>query len=89
LEKNMAKASKNQKKKSNKSKVDPHSPWIKMRTGLIVISIVSIGMAIFMGWPAYQAMGIEGILWGLGFGAAIWVIFFGAMYLNRLFRGNR
>jgi hypothetical protein len=46
-------------------------------------------MAIFMGWPAYQAMGIEGILWGLGFGAAIWVIFFGAMYLNRLFRGNR
>lgn len=85
----MANDSKNQTKKPNKSKVDPNSPWIKMKTGLIVITIVSIGMAIFMGWPAYQAMGAEGILWGLGFGAAIWVIFFGALYFNRLFRGNR
>lgn len=85
----MAKGSKNQISKSKKSKDDPYSPWIQMRTGLIVITIVSIGMAIFMGWPAYQALGVEGILWGLGFGVAIWIIFFGALYFNRLFRGNR
>ena len=87
----MAKNLKNQMKKSNKSKVDPHSPWIKMRTGLVVITIVSIGMAVFMGWPVYQATDslAEGLLWGFGFGIAIWAIFFGAVYLNRLFRGNR
>lgn len=82
----MAKKSKKQTKKSN---MDPNSPWIQMRTGLIIITIVSIGMALFMGIPAYQAMGLEGILWGLGFGAAVWVIFFGAVFLNRLLRGNR
>ena len=85
----MAKGSKKQTKKNTKSKSDPYSPWIQMKTGLIVITIVSIGMAVFMGIPAYQTMGLEGILWGLGFGAAIWVIFFGALYFNRLFRGNR
>ena len=85
----MAKGTKKQTKKTNKSKPDPYSPWIQMRTGLIVITIVSIGMAVFMGLPAYQAMGLEGILWGLGFGVAIWVIFFGALLFNRFFRGNR
>jgi hypothetical protein len=85
----MAKKQAKQNKKKTKTQGDPTAPWIKMRTGLIIITIVSIGMAIFMGWPAYQAMGFEGILWGLGFGAAIWVIFFGAIYLNRFFRGDR
>jgi hypothetical protein len=85
----MAKKQAKKNKKNQKVKSNTNAPWIQMRTGLIIMTIVSIGMAIIMGWPAYQALGLEGILWGIGFGVAIWVIFFGAIYLNRLLRGNR
>ncbi len=65
-------------------------PWISMRTGLIVLAIVSIGMSILTAYQAIPVKGVwEGILWGLFFGGAIWLIFLGYLLFNRLVRGRR
>jgi hypothetical protein len=87
----MTKKGSKQNKKNSKSKVNPESPWLKMRTGLLIVSIVSIGIGAFMGWAVYQIDKniMEGLLWGLGFGGAIWGIFFIAFYFNRAVRGKR
>jgi hypothetical protein len=62
-------------------------PWISMRTGLIVIAITSIAMAVLTAWQAIPVMGFfQGILWGLFYGGMIWVIFFGFYLLNRFIR---
>lgn len=86
----MAKIQPIQSKKNPKTKSNPNA-WIQMRTGLIIICIISIAIGLFMGWTVYQIDNnfSEGILWGLGFGGAIWVIFFIALYFNRFVRGNR
>ena len=86
----MAKKQPVQSKKKPKAKSNPNA-WIQMRTGLIIICIISIAIGLFMGWTVYQIDNnlSEGILWGLGFGGAIWVIFFIALYFNRVVRGNR
>ena len=89
----MAKLSRRQKKKEQKKQeqeTDPTSPWLAMRTGLIVITILSIGMAIFVAWTVIPATStVEGILWGLGFGAGIWFVFVLAFAFNRFVRGKR
>jgi uncharacterized membrane protein len=70
-------------KKSN----SPAEPWISMRRGLIVITITSIGMAVLTAWEVIPVKGwMEGTLWGLLFGALIWVIFFGMIFFNRFMR---
>ncbi len=63
------------------------TPWIPMRTGLILVGIASIVMAVLTGIQTIPALGWgEGLLWSLGFGAMIWVVFFGNMWLMKLFR---
>ena len=62
-------------------------PWISMRSGIIIISIVSIGMAVLTAIQAIAVKGwVEGILWGVVFGALIWALFFGMIFINRLLR---
>lgn len=62
-------------------------PWISMRSGIIIISITSIVMAVLTAIQAIPIKGsVEGILWGVGFGAFIWVLFFGMVFINRLLR---
>ena len=61
--------------------------WISMRKGIGIITITSIGMAVLTAWEVIPQKGwLEGILWGLLFGAFIWVIFFGMIAFNRLLR---
>jgi len=58
-----------------------------MRSGLIIITITSIGMAVLTAWEVIPVKGWgEGILWGLLFGVLIWIIFFGMIFFNRLIR---
>jgi len=87
----MAKTQTKQKKKKQESRGNLNSTWLQMRTGLIIITVVSIGIGIFMGRAVYQIDHNiqEGILWGLGFGGAIWAIFIIALLFNRIVRGNR
>jgi hypothetical protein len=76
-------------KKRNEQKEEklPNEPWIPMRKGLIIIAITSIGMAVLTAWQVIPSKGwLEGILWGLLFGALIWAIFFGNILINRLLR---
>jgi hypothetical protein len=63
--------------------------WLSMRTAMFVMGILSVGMAIL---TAYQAIPIKGvlggILWGVAFGGSLWLIFFGWLWINKLFRRN-
>jgi hypothetical protein len=80
------------KKKSNKKQSNQESPlraepWITMRSGLIIMAITSIGMTVLTAFQAVPAKGwLEGLLWSVLFGASIWIIFFGMIFLNRFFR---
>jgi len=82
------------KKKKNKPKPEGqkiekslNQPWITMRKGLIIMAITSVAMAVLTAWQVIPSRGwLEGILWGLLFGALIWAIFFGNILLNRFLR---
>nr|MBN1230129.1 hypothetical protein [Anaerolineae bacterium] len=73
--------------KNNQGAGLPREAWIKPRTGLIVIAIVSVLLAGYMFWQLLPTEGLGGaLLWGLGAGASIWAIF-GLNYLvNRTVR---
>ena len=66
-------------------------PWIQKRTGLIAMTIVSVVLA---GWVAWQIISVEGtigkgILWGVVFGASIWLVFFGMNLFHRTMGGKK
>ncbi len=62
-------------------------PWITMQSGIIIITIASIGMAVLTAIQVIPIKGwLEGILWGLLYGGLIWAIFFGFMFINRFLR---
>lgn len=79
-----------QKKPANKKQMEApvtNKPWISMRSGVIVIAIVSIGMGILTALQAIPLKGlVEGIFWGVFFGIGIWFIFFGMILVNRFLR---
>jgi hypothetical protein len=61
--------------------------WISMRIGVIVMGIVSIGMAALTAYNAIPSVGVwEGILWGLLFGGSLWIIFLIAILFHRFMR---
>ncbi|HEY62018.1 MAG TPA: hypothetical protein G4N95_05140 [Anaerolineae bacterium] len=81
-------------KKKNKSKKKEEestlkTTWISMRSGLAIITIVSILLVIWTVWKASTGPIGERILWGLAFGGSIWVIFLFALFINRLFRRRK
>lgn len=81
------KARKKAEQAAQSEKKDFSDPWISMRSGLIVMGIVSIGLAI---WTAYQVSAerslMESILWGAIFGGSLWTVFFGFILFNRFLR---
>lgn len=82
------------KKKKNKHKPNEqdiqkslHQPWISMRSGVKIMAITSVAMVVLTAWQTIPSKGwLEGILWGLLFGALIWAVFFGNILINRLLR---
>jgi hypothetical protein len=72
------------KRQADKSASNPEA-WISMRTGIIVIAITSVGMAVLTTIQALQTKGLlEAISWGVLFGVFIWAIFIGMLLINRL-----
>ncbi len=67
---------------------DLTSPWISMRTGVRVIAVVSIVMAVLTAIQAYQLDKslLESIFWGVVFGGLIWAVFYGYIWFNRFIR---
>jgi hypothetical protein len=77
----MSKRSKSSKQPKQTQTPAPTDPWIGQRTGLIIIAVVSVVLVGLMFWQVLPAMGAQkAILWALGAGASIWVIF-GLMYI--------
>jgi hypothetical protein len=71
--------------------VDPRDPWIKGRTGVLIIAVLSVIVAIFTGVNVYRMAGAldKAFVMGIGSAVGLWILF-GALYLfNRLFRGRR
>ena len=80
---------KKKKQKLNEQNIEKSlsRPWISMRSGLKIITVASIGMAVLTAWQVIPAKGwLEGILWGLLFGGLIWAVFFGNILIMRFFR---
>ena len=68
-------------------------PWISLRSGLIVMTIASIGLVI---WTTYQALQNPGVTFWDAFsgslilGGFLWVIFIGLLLANRyIFRRQK
>ena len=84
----MAKKKKNR-QKTNEENMEKslHQPWISMGKGLKIIAVTSVAMAVLTAWQVVPSKGwVEGILWGLLFGALIWAVFFGNILIMRFFR---
>jgi uncharacterized membrane protein len=84
----VANKKKSQADRQNKSSTSlPTEPWISMRSGTVIITFTSIGMAVLTASQVIPIKGwLEGILWGLLFGGLIWVIFFGMIFINRFLK---
>lgn len=76
-------------KSQRKNASASNEAWISMRTALIVMGVVSAGLAIFVAWNGIQTQGVVmGIVWGVIFGAANWLVFFIAFLFFRWSRGG-
>ena len=83
----MAKNKKDAAKKEPQDLSALNQPWIKMRTGLILISITSVLMAVLTASQVIPSRGwLEGIFWGIVFGGLVWGIFFGNILINKFLR---
>lgn len=83
-------ANKSKKKKTSKQNEPAvsNNPWIEKRTGITLIAMVSVALALFVIWQLYPVIGLESILWGIGFSGGIWAVF-GLTYLfNTRIRGR-
>ena len=84
----MTSPNKNKGKKGTNEEIDLsslHKPWIPMRTGIGLITIASIGMAVFTAWQVIPDKGwLQGSLYGLLFGGLIWIVFFGMQLFYRI-----
>lgn len=80
---------KSKKGRKNSSAPDPNAPWIPMRTGLLIVTLVSVGMAAFTIWQTYDVLPfMESLRYGLVRGGSLWVIFGIAYAFNRFVRGK-
>lgn len=70
------------KKNKNKGKSNSEferKPWIEKIKGLKIIIVVSLSLALWIGFQIIRAEGNwgKGILWGLIFGATVPLVYFG------------
>ena len=79
--------------KKKKQEVEPkkippniNDPWIAKRTGFMIITLMSLGFTIFVSWQLYPTEGFTGILWGLGIGISLWLVFLLSLGFNKLVR---
>jgi hypothetical protein len=55
-----------------------------------MIGLLSVVLAVFMGWQLYPTEGLwTAVLYGLGFAAALWIVFGLSLAFNYLVRGKR
>jgi hypothetical protein len=77
------------KKKEQEPKKDVpefNEPWLAKRTGLTIMTLMSLGFTIFIAWQLWPTERWTGILWGLGIGASLWAVFLLSFGFNKLVR---
>ena len=75
------------KPKEKKEAKNLTTPWLSMRSGMIIMAITSLALAVLIASQVIPSNGwLEGILWGLLFGGMIWAIFFGNLWITRKLR---
>jgi hypothetical protein len=73
-----------------KTPPETNKAWISMRSGLRTMTIVSLVLAAVTGYTTIPALGWwEGLLWSLGFGVSIWLVFVGFYYFNKVVRKKK
>lgn len=62
-------------------------PWIKRKTGFLIITALSIGIMILVAVQIIMGSGDwgRGLLWGFLFGGSIWFVFFGMNLFHSFF----
>lgn len=67
-----------------------NQPWLQMRTGIIIMGLGSLVLALFTAWQLAPSEGwLKAIGWGLFFGAAMWAIFLVGLWFNRFVRRDK
>jgi len=86
----VSKKSQQKKKKSGAKNQSPQNEaWLPTRSGLIAVAVASIFLSIWITIQAAKVSSLgESILYGLGFGGSIWLIF-GLVYFVNKFLRNR
>lgn len=75
------------KKRSSTPTRKDSDPWLSKGTGLRGMSVLSLVLAAFIVWQLYPSEGLLGsLLWGLGFGIAIWAVFTLSLAFNNWVR---
>ncbi len=92
MENTVAQKNKNKTKKTPKVteeefQADLNKPWVSMRGAMIIMAITSLALAVLIAWQIIPANGWwKGVGWGLLFGAFIWIIFFGNLWVSKKLR---
>jgi hypothetical protein len=64
-----------------------NEPWLSQRTGRIIMIIGSLALVAYMTYQLEPPLGLaEALLWGLGFGLAMWTVFIIAYFFNKWLR---
>jgi hypothetical protein len=86
----MARRSEQKQKGGSKEKKQvpvTNEPWLSQRTGRIIMIVLSLVLVAFFTYQLEPALGFwEALLWGLGFGLAIWGVFLLAYSFNKWVR---
>ncbi len=73
-------------KKEAENNRSERKPWLSWKTGIKTMTVVSLSLALWVGWQVSSTEGPgAGILWGLGFGGSLWLVFFGMNFFHQLF----
>ena len=73
--------------KAPKEEKGLNQPSISKRTAFIILAIISAIIAVLTAWQLIPSKGwVEGILWGLLYGALVWAMFFGNILIKGFLR---
>jgi len=65
-----------------------NQPWIQLRTGMLVIGVVSLVFGAFLAYQMWPAGWKVALLWGLGGAGAVWLAFGLSLLVNIITRGT-
>lgn len=68
----------------------PATGWISLRTGLVLITLISAGLGIFVSWQLRGSGNTAATLvWSLAAAFSIWAVFGGVLWLGKRVRRTR